>query len=167
MLFYKLFIFHFLKQKDIHHRNGDKNILIIPIFYYLYDQEQIDHKLALTASENVCVVVTQFSIICIASICRRHNILFPTPRKQNTHRIIENLCTRWKVSKPILFANKSDHYLTWYILRHFIIFLDATRKTTNKKLKRNKLNIYTSSNPKTFQKQLSKIKIYNKVNFLP
>ena len=41
------------------------------------------------------------------------------------------------------------------------------RKKTKSKLKRNKLLIYTSSNPKNFQKQLSKIRIYNKVNFLP
>ena len=40
------------------------------------------------------------------------------------------------------------------------------KKHTNKKIKRNKLSIYTSSNPERFHKQLQKIGIDNKVNFL-
>ena len=67
-------------------------------------------------------------------------------------------------------------FLKKYLQKEFpaVKFIDPGNdiaKLVKKKIKtdltKNKLCIYTSSNTKTFQKQLSKIDIHNKVNFLP
>lgn len=67
-------------------------------------------------------------------------------------------------------------FLKKYLRKEFplIQFLDPgndvaklVHKKIKKNLAKNKLHIYTSSDVKIFQKQLKKIKIYKKINFLP
>ena len=104
--------------------------------------------------------------------------LFLSNQKKCIHVINKLLKNTIAKNQIDVITLSSTHlpFLQHYLQKEFpnVEFLDPgneiakiVKKRIDKKLKRNKLSIYTSSNKKNFQKQLSKIKIYNKVNFLP
>lgn len=98
------------------------------------------------------------------------------PKKCSTtiKKILENIILKNQIDVVTL---SSTHlpFLRKYLQKEFptVKFIDpgnSVAKLVRKKIKtnliQNKLCIYTSSDTKKFQKQLSKINIHNKVNFL-
>ena len=90
-------------------------------------------------------------------------------------QLLKNIIIKYQID-VITLSSTHLPFLKKYLQKEFptVKFIDPgndVAKLVKKKIKtdlsKNKLCIYTSSNPKIFHKQLSKINIHNKVNFLP